>query len=107
MIQTITAAAYPCLTRDYVYIEKVIRAANPNAPNIPVIASAGISAQLKGFSPSVQAYQRLLIKKGYRIKDDGFNGQQTDGAVRDFQKRHGLKADGFVGPKTLAKLRQP
>lgn len=91
----------------FVYIDKVIRPGKPNAPDTPATAAGQASAQLSSFSPSVQAYQRLLIRKGYRIKDDGFNGPQTDRAVRNFQRRHNLKADGFVGPKTLALLNKP
>lgn len=35
---------------------------------------------------------------------DGTFGDQTDHAVREFQRHHGLTADGIVGPKTLAEL---
>ncbi len=87
----------------YVYIEKVIRAGNPNAPDIP--SNQPPQAVPPGFSATVQTYQRMLIKKGCQIKDDGFNGKQTDKAVRDFQTRNGLRVNGHVGPKTLAKLK--
>jgi len=92
----------------FVYIDKVIRAGNPNAPDTPGANSPqGAQQTPTGFSAAIQAYQRLLIRKGYPIKDDGFNGARTDKVVRDFQRRHGLKADGFVGPKTLALLNRP
>ncbi|MDQ3089580.1 MAG: peptidoglycan-binding protein [bacterium] len=36
----------------------------------------------------------------------GFYGQLTAKAVKSFQKKHGIEAVGFVGPKTLQKLNQ-
>lgn len=92
----------------FVYIDKVIRPGRPNASDMPATNLPQTAQQTQnGFSPAVQKYQRLLIKKGYQIKDDGLNGSRTDKAVRDFQRRHGLKADGIVGPKTLALLNRP
>lgn len=35
---------------------------------------------------------------------DGIRGRQTIAATKAFQAKHGLKADGIVGPKTAAKL---
>ncbi len=35
---------------------------------------------------------------------DGVFGEETDAIIRTFQRKHGLKADGLVGPKTLAVL---
>lgn len=37
---------------------------------------------------------------------DGHWGRQTDEAVMRFQRKHGLKADGVLGPKTAAKLKR-
>lgn len=37
---------------------------------------------------------------GTRLAIDGFMGLQTTSAIRSFQKRQGLKADGIVGSKT-------
>lgn len=39
---------------------------------------------------------------GYAV--DGIFGPQTDRAVREFQRHHGLKVDGIAGPRTLAAL---
>ncbi len=36
----------------------------------------------------------------------GFYGQLTANAVKNFQKKHGIEAVGFVGPKTLQKLNE-
>lgn len=52
----------------------------------------------------VTELQNLLRGKGYLIKVDGDFGDQTDGAVRKFQKKFGLEIDGKVGPITWDKL---
>lgn len=52
----------------------------------------------------VRLMQELLAKDGSRIKPDGVFGIGTLSAVKSFQKRHGLAADGVVGPKTRAEL---
>ncbi|MGA9382109.1 MAG: peptidoglycan-binding domain-containing protein [Phormidium sp.] len=44
--------------------------------------------------------QQLLNKKGYSLKVDGDFGKRTEEAVKNFQKRRGLKVDGIVGPAT-------
>lgn len=48
--------------------------------------------------------QRFLAKDGSSLAIDGIFGPGTESAVRAFQKRHGLTADGIVGPKTWAAL---
>lgn len=48
--------------------------------------------------------QKALRERGYNIEADGVFGQETDRAVRDFQRRQGLIVDGIVGPATREKL---
>ena len=49
--------------------------------------------------------QMLLNSKfGYDLEVDGNFGKATETAVKDFQKKHGLTADGVVGKKTWAAL---
>lgn len=60
--------------------------------------------------------KRLVLKTGYRgddvallqtllnIKADGIFGVKTRQSVIEFQKLHGLRADGIVGPLTWEKL---
>lgn len=44
------------------------------------------------------------IQKALHIAADGIYGKLTAEAVTAFQRDHGLKPDGIVGPATLAKL---
>src|SRR3954451_15033426 len=56
-----------------------------------------------GGSERVRDVQRLLWSRGFRPGPvDGLFGPQTEAAVKWFQIKHGLRADGIVGPGTLA-----
>lgn len=63
--------------------------------------TADLSPYLRG---DVQRLQRALNRRGYTLAADGEFGPQTDAAVRMFQRRHGLKDDGIVGPRTWSAL---
>lgn len=53
----------------------------------------------------VRALQRMLIDLGYLKGDaDGIFGNQTEKAVRRFQWKNGLKADGLAGTRTRSAL---
>ncbi len=52
----------------------------------------------------VRGLQLVLRRHGYLIAADGDFGNQTTRAVKRFQKRVGLTADGVVGSRTMAKL---
>lgn len=55
--------------------------------------------------PAVRELQALLNTCGFYGKTvDGKFGPLTEAAVREFQARHGLKVDGWAGPKTMAVL---
>ena len=57
--------------------------------------------------PYVTLAQTELINRGYDLGKWGADGQfgaQTEKAVKAFQKDHGLKADGIIGPDTWAAL---
>ena len=53
----------------------------------------------------VVGLQNALIAAGFRVFTDGDFGRFTTQAVKDFQKRSGLGADGVVGARTWAMLR--
>jgi hypothetical protein len=55
------------------------------------------------FSEEVKQWQLFLQSAGYKIPiADGAFGPQTERETLKFQLKHGLKADGVVGPKTWA-----
>jgi len=48
--------------------------------------------------------QRVLRRTGYRVRVDGHFGPETDIAIAQFQRKHGIEPDGMVGPRTWAAL---
>lgn len=72
------------------------------APATVSASSVSIKAGQTGSKAS--AVQLLLRDKGYNISVDGKFGAQTKAAVKAFQSKSGLTADGVVGPKTIKKL---
>jgi hypothetical protein len=52
----------------------------------------------------VMELQELLNAKGIAVVIDGFFGQATEMAVKQFQRSRGLDDDGIVGPLTWAGL---
>jgi hypothetical protein len=63
-------------------------------------ASASKSLSLGSTGSAVKQLQRKLHVKPV----SGYFGQETRGAVKRFQRRRGLKADGIAGPATLRAL---
>ena len=52
----------------------------------------------------VKQIQQALKAAGYKVSVDGDFGNQTDAAVRQFQKKNNLTVDGVVGKITWGKL---
>ena len=53
----------------------------------------------------VMALQKTLMAKGINPGPiDGIFGPKTEDALKRFQERAGLEADGIAGPKTFAAL---
>ena len=53
----------------------------------------------------VEDLQNALVEAGFQVVVDGDYGDNTKDAVMDFQTRHGLTADGVVGPRTWGLLK--
>lgn len=70
---------------------------NPLVPPI-VVAKRGDN------SPYIADLQNMLIKKGAKIVADGAFGPLTEKAVKDFQKKNGLKVTGQIDTDTLNKM---
>ncbi|PSN17657.1 hypothetical protein C7271_16580 [filamentous cyanobacterium CCP5] len=50
--------------------------------------------------------QQGLVRQGIVLNPDGIYGPATAEAVKAFQRRNGLVADGIIGPNTWARLQQ-
>lgn len=57
-------------------------------------------------SKRVELLQSFLKWYGYDISVDGIFGDATLKAVKDFQKKAGITADGIVGPNTITAMRK-
>lgn len=68
------------------------------APNEPRVLKRGASG------PEVVSLQNELNRVGFNLKPDGDFGPGTERAVRDYQRRMGLVADGVFGDRTAAAL---
>lgn len=55
-------------------------------------------------SPVTKAFQERLKARGYPVSCDGDHGPKTTQALKEFQKKCGLTADGVGGPKTWERL---
>lgn len=53
---------------------------------------------------NVVALQLALRQEGYHLQGTGVYSVNTLAAVKDFQRRHGIKASGIVGAKTWQAL---
>ncbi|MGK5553683.1 peptidoglycan-binding domain-containing protein [Actinomadura kijaniata] len=56
------------------------------------------------YSPKTRAFQYALYSRGYKVEPDGYFGANTTKAVKEFQKKVGIDADGQVGPITFRAL---
>jgi len=61
-----------------------------------------VSPNMEG--EDVRKVQEKLIAAGITVNADGFFGPNTDKAVKEFQQKKGLSADGIVGASTRQAL---
>jgi peptidoglycan hydrolase-like protein with peptidoglycan-binding domain len=63
--------------------------------------------EVHDFYDAVAEVQELLFKLGYVDVTDGYYRESTRDAVKLFQQKNGLPADGVVGPDTYNMLTNP
>ncbi|HEY0607546.1 MAG TPA: peptidoglycan-binding protein [Herpetosiphonaceae bacterium] len=63
-----------------------------------------ITVQSGSSGEAAKAAQRQLNKYGYALAVDGAFGPASVSATRDYQSKHGLTADGIIGPATWSSL---
>jgi rare lipoprotein A (peptidoglycan hydrolase) len=69
-------------------------------------ATLGDRTLQKGMAGNdVKTLQMLLTRRGFEVPATGYFGKITKRKVSQFQRSHGLTADGIVGPMTRAKFR--
>lgn len=88
------------LDRNYMLVDKFQGSRNVNTGNIYPVPSRIIKRKY----PMMQGddVRWVQFELGYRGKDlDGKYGDGTKASVIAYQKAHGLKADGIVGPATV------
>lgn len=93
------------------YNEEIIKVYDRTPVGTPVSiigrAYANRDLKLGDQGSDVQEIQRMLRKlKFYRAKLDGEYGPYTEKAVKDFQSKQSIKADGIVGSSTLTALQR-
>jgi lysozyme family protein len=76
--------------------------ATPPAPSTIPLKDGATGAPVEQLQ---RALTHLGHLKGAKAVDGDF-GPRTDGALRDFQRQHGLTADGIYGPKTRAAMQK-
>lgn len=95
----------PGLTKRRQEERALFLSSNPTGNPYPVPEK---SIKLNSKGNGVRWLQYILNEKGgYKLIVDGTAGLLTIGAVMDWQKKHGLEADGIVGPKTKESLLGP
>lgn len=86
-------------------------APKPAAPKAQTPAAAPVKAdgtlQLGSKGTAVKDLQTKLNANGYKLVADGIFGKLTLAAVKDYQTKNGLTADGIVGSAMMEKLNAP
>jgi putative peptidoglycan binding protein len=90
--------AIPATQADYIEAQRRVMAEQATADMVPAVDKKPILRN-GSVGVAVKALQQAL-----GIPADAIFGRDTTKAVKDFQSKHGLTADGIVGPSTWSKL---
>src|SRR5205085_1212429 len=73
---------------------------------LPLVVAAALPGSAAAYTnPQIPGLQVALRAHGYDPGPiDGIVGHRTAGAVKTFQRRAGIHADGLAGPRTRARL---
>ena len=73
---------------------------------VPILVAAALPGSAAAYTnPQIPGLQIALRAHGYDVGPiDGIVGRRTAGAVRAFQRRAGIHADGLAGPRTRTRL---
>jgi peptidoglycan hydrolase-like protein with peptidoglycan-binding domain len=73
---------------------------------LPLVVAAALPGSAAAYTnPQIPGLQVALRAHGYNPGPiDGIVGRRTAGAVKAFQRRAGIHADGLAGPRTRARL---
>lgn len=80
-----------------------VDAAEPTAPATEFEFEWEVNRKSRGYIKWIQQSLNRIL--GLRLAEDGIMGAQTRSAIRSFQQKHGLKADGVVGERTEAAIK--
>ncbi|MGH7198434.1 MAG: peptidoglycan-binding domain-containing protein [Candidatus Omnitrophota bacterium] len=77
-----------------------------SAPNFSKSSGSNVSSSIRVSGVSVEDVQRALAAAGFDPGPaDGRMGKKTKAAVKEFQRRSNLAADGIVGERTWSYLK--
>jgi peptidoglycan hydrolase-like protein with peptidoglycan-binding domain len=79
-------------------VSTLFAAQDPGAPKTPK------KAEKLAPNKDILSVQQALNKSGYQVKEDGFMGPKTRSALKEFQKKNGLKPTAKIDKPTLGKL---
>lgn len=96
------AKAKSVIPKNFKFETKPIEPKPPEPVN-PIVPPI-VVAKLGDNSPYVADLQNMLIKKGWKLANDGIYGPKTQQAVREFQQKNGLPVTGSIDTDTLNKL---
>lgn len=77
---------------------------NPQAVPLEYVEKGGAVVQKGQSGDSVKQLQEALNREGAGLPTDGKYDAKMETAVRDYQKKNGLPADGKIGQETMKKL---